>query len=86
VETFRSAGLSPDEVTAVLVANHGPFVWGADPFDAVERAHVLELVARLAIVQHVIAPDAPRPDAYLIDKHYFRKHGARAYYGQGKDG
>ena len=86
VETFRSAGVSPDEVTAVLVANHGPFVWGADPFGAVERAHVLELVARLAIAQHVIAPDAPRPDAYLIDKHYFRKHGSAAYYGQKKDG
>jgi L-ribulose-5-phosphate 4-epimerase len=86
VETFRSAGVSPDEVTAVLVANHGPFVWGTDPFAAVERAHVLELLARLAIAQQLIAPEAPRPDAYLIDKHYFRKHGAGAYYGQSKDG
>jgi L-ribulose-5-phosphate 4-epimerase len=86
VETFRAAGVSPADVTAVLVANHGPFVWAGDPFAAVESAHVLELLARLAIAQQRIAPDAPRPDAYLIDKHYFRKHGGAAYYGQKKDG
>jgi L-ribulose-5-phosphate 4-epimerase len=82
VETFRSQALSPDEVGAVLVANHGPFVWGADPFEAVERARVLEMLARIDIAQRSIAPDAPRPDAALVDKHYFRKHGAAAYYGQ----
>ncbi len=69
VETFRSAALSPDEVTAVLVANHGPFVWAAD-------------LARLDLAQRLISPDAPRPDRWLVDKHYFRKHGAAAYYGQ----
>ena len=82
VETFRSLDLSPDDVSAVLVANHGPFVWGADPDAAVERARVLELLARIDIQQRLVAPDAPRPDAFLVDKHYFRKHGAAAYYGQ----
>lgn len=82
VETFRAAGISPDEVTAVLVANHGPFAWGADPMEAVERAEVLEFLARMEIRARGMAPDAPRPDAWLIDKHYFRKHGAAAYYGQ----
>jgi L-ribulose-5-phosphate 4-epimerase len=82
VETFRSAGLSAEEVTAVLVANHGPFVWAVDPFEAVERAQVLEFLARLDLAQRLVAPDAPRPDRWLVDKHYFRKHGAAAYYGQ----
>lgn len=82
VETFRGARLAPDEVTAVLVANHGPFVWGVDPFDAVERARVLEMLARIDIKQRVIAPGAPPLDQHLIDKHYFRKHGPGAYYGQ----
>lgn len=82
VETFRSAALSADEVSAVLVANHGPFVWGVDPFDAIERAQVLEFLARMDLAQRTIAPNAPRPDEWLVDKHYFRKHGAAAYYGQ----
>ena len=82
VETFRAAGLSPNEVTAVLVANHGPFVWGGDPIDALERAEVLEFLARMEIQGRLVAPDAERPAAYLIDKHYFRKHGLTAYYGQ----
>lgn len=82
VETFRSMGVSPDEVSAVLVANHGPFVWGPDPFAAIERARILELLARLDITGRLIAPSAPRPDPHLVDKHYFRKHGTAAYYGQ----
>jgi L-ribulose-5-phosphate 4-epimerase len=82
VETFQTGARSPDEVTAVLVANHGPFVWGADPFEAVERAEILELLARMDIAQRIIAHDPPPPADYLIDKHYFRKHGATAYYGQ----
>jgi L-ribulose-5-phosphate 4-epimerase len=82
VEGFRNGGISPEEVTAVLVANHGPFVWGSDPFEAVERATVLEFLARMEIQVRMIAPDAPRPDAHLVDKHYFRKHGTTAYYGQ----
>jgi L-ribulose-5-phosphate 4-epimerase len=82
VETFRTAELSPEVVTGVLVANHGPFVWADDPFSAIERAEVLEFLARMEITARTIAPNAPRPDAHLIDKHYTRKHGPRAYYGQ----
>jgi L-ribulose-5-phosphate 4-epimerase len=82
VETFAAANLSPDEIPGALVANHGPFVWGADPHVAVERALVLELLARLDIAGRLVAPTAPRPEQHLIDKHYFRKHGSSAYYGQ----
>lgn len=83
VETFRSLGVSPDEVQAVLVANHGPFAWGADAFDAIEHAQTLELLARMEVTARLLAPDAPRPERFLIDRHFQRKHGAQAYYGQG---
>lgn len=82
VEAFAAADIDPAEITAVLVANHGPFVWGPDPFEAIERAQVLEFLAEMEIATRAIAPDAPRPDVFLITRHYFRKHGARAYYGQ----
>jgi L-ribulose-5-phosphate 4-epimerase len=85
VETFRSRGISPDEMQAVLVANHGPFTWGADAFAAIEHAEVLEYVARVEWRVRSLNPDAPRPDGFLIDKHHRRKHGPGAYYGQGKD-
>jgi L-ribulose-5-phosphate 4-epimerase len=82
VEAFRTANLSPEEVPAVLVANHAPFTWGADAATAIEHARVLEFVAKMDWRARVMAPDAPRPDQFLIDKHYFRKHGGAAYYGQ----
>ena len=82
VETFRDAGVAPDEVAAVLVANHGPFTWGRDARQAVENARVLEYLARMEIGVRLVAPDARRPDAFLVDKHYLRKHGRNAYYGQ----
>jgi L-ribulose-5-phosphate 4-epimerase len=81
-ESFTAAGLSPDEVTAVLVANHGPFTWGADPFAAIEHAEVLEYLARLEWRGLALNPDAPRPDDFLVEKHHLRKHGPSAYYGQ----
>ena len=81
VETFAT-GVSADEVPAVLVANHGPFAWGPDAAKAIENARVLEYVARLEWRVRTMAPDASRPDAHLIDKHYLRKHGPEAYYGQ----
>jgi L-ribulose-5-phosphate 4-epimerase len=84
VETFRNAGLSPEEMPAVLVANHGPFTWGADPFDAIEHARVLEYVARVEWRARVLAPEAFRPASCLVEKHYQRKHGPKAYYGQKK--
>jgi L-ribulose-5-phosphate 4-epimerase len=82
VETFRAAGLSPQEVPAVLVAHHGPFAWGRDPFEAIEHARVLEYVARLETTLALVAPRGPRPDGFLIDRHFVRKHGKGAYYGQ----
>lgn len=80
VEAF--AALSPAEVPAVLVANHGPFAWGPDAWTAIEHAQVLEYLARLEWRLRTLQLEAPRPEQYLIDKHYLRKHGPSAYYGQ----
>lgn len=81
VETF-AGGRSPVEIQAVLVANHGPFAWGGDPAAAIENARVLEYLARLEWRVRTIAPDATPPERCLIDQHYLRKHGPKAYYGQ----
>ena len=82
VETFQEAGVSPDDVPAVLVANHGPFTWGVNALKAIEHAEVLEYVARVEWRVRALNPDAPRPDTCLVDKHHSRKHGPGAYYGQ----
>ena len=82
IETFRAGGIAPGEVPAVLVAHHGPFAWGKDPFQAVENARVLEHVAGMEIQLRLLAPDGARPDGYLVDRHFQRKHGQGAYYGQ----
>ena len=82
VETFRTWRLSPPEVPAVLVANHAPFTWGADAAQAIEHARVLEFVARLEFKLLLMAPNAPIPDPFLVDRHFLRKHGPRASYGQ----
>jgi L-ribulose-5-phosphate 4-epimerase len=80
VERFDN--LDPEEIPAVLVANHGPFVWGADPQDAVHNAVVVEFLAKMEVHASMLRSDAERPPKYLIDKHYLRKHGKDAYYGQ----
>ena len=82
VEAFRALRLSPLEVPGVLVANHGPFTWGADALAAVEHARILEHLARIESIRIAIGPDAPHAEDYLVDRHYRRKHGADAYYGQ----
>lgn len=82
VETLRHLALSAEEMPAVLVANHAPFAWGSDTTAAIENARMLEYVARLEWRGRMIAPDAPRPAGFLVDKHYRRKHGPQAYYGQ----
>jgi L-ribulose-5-phosphate 4-epimerase len=82
VECFRQGAISPEEVPAVLVAQHGPFTWGADHFAAVEHARILEYVARMEARVRMLAPDASRPEAFLVDRHFLRKHGRGAYYGQ----
>ena len=82
IETFQSRGIDPVQVPAVLVNNHGPFSWGADAMDAVHNAVVLEEVAFMDWHAMVINPKAGRMQRELLDKHYLRKHGANAYYGQ----
>jgi L-ribulose-5-phosphate 4-epimerase len=81
VETFGDRAAA-SEVQAVLVANHGPFVWGDDYGKAIENAKVLEYLARVEWRVRTMAPDIQPPDRFLIDKHYLRKHGPKAYYGQ----
>jgi L-ribulose-5-phosphate 4-epimerase len=78
----RFAGLDPLLIPAVLAANHGPFTWGKTVDAAVESAVALEYIARLAAETLRIAPETPPVPAVLLDKHFFRKHGDSAYYGQ----
>ncbi len=83
VETFRQRRIDPTAVPGVICASHGPFAWGANPAEAVYHAAVLEEVAKMALLTRQVRPDAaPAPQCYQ-DKHYFRKHGPNAYYGQG---
>jgi len=81
VETF--AGTDPLEIPAVLVAGHGPFVWGRTPDEAVHNALILEEVARMAWHVMALNPDPAPISQALLDRHYLRKHGAQATYGQG---
>jgi L-ribulose-5-phosphate 4-epimerase len=83
VELFRKQRLAPDEIPAVLVRQHGPFAWGEDALAAVENARALELVARLEILVRATGARVQSPARFLIDRHFLRKHGKRAYYGQG---
>ena len=83
VEHFERAMMHPMHAPAVLVRNHGPFAWGKDCDEAVHNAVVLEQVAKMAFVALQINPSL-RMNDLLIEKHYSRKHGANAYYGQKK--
>ncbi|MEJ5259875.1 MAG: L-ribulose-5-phosphate 4-epimerase [Anaerohalosphaeraceae bacterium] len=78
----RFAGLDPMQVPAVLVANHGPFTWGPNAQKAVENAVVLEQCAQMALGTLQLNPEQPEISRVLLDKHYLRKHGKNAYYGQ----
>jgi L-ribulose-5-phosphate 4-epimerase len=80
----RFAGLDPAHNSAVLVASHGPFTWGRDAADAVHNGVILEYVARLASESLRINPALPSMQSALLDKHFLRKHGPKAYYGQNK--
>ncbi len=80
----RFANLGPMEIPAVLVANHGPFTWGKNPAEAVEAMVVLEQVATTALGTITINPGQGPISKTLLDKHYLRKHGKNAYYGQQK--
>ncbi|MBP1616838.1 MAG: ulaF [Bacteroidetes bacterium] len=81
IERFRSANLNEDFTPAVLVNNHGPFSWGKDPHNAVHNAVVLEQVAKMASISFAVNPQL-KMNGELIKKHFFRKHGPDAYYGQ----
>ena len=82
VETFKTRKIDPDQMPAVLVRNHGPFTWGKDPFDAVHNSVVLDALADMAIKTLAIDPQVPSMQQELLDKHFLRKHGPGAYYGQ----
>jgi L-ribulose-5-phosphate 4-epimerase len=89
VERFK--GLNPDDTPAVLVRNHGPFAWGTDADNAVHNAVVLEEVAKMAFISSTLhlntldlVEHVPSMNRHLIEKHYSRKHGPNAYYGQKK--
>jgi len=80
IETFQ--GKDPNAMPAVLVYSHGPFAWGKDPMDAVHNAVVLEEVAFMNFHTLMLEPSMPPMQQELLNKHYLRKHGANAYYGQ----
>lgn len=80
VETFKD--LNPNEIPSVLVHSHAPFSWGKDPEEAVHNTVVLEEVAKIALQTYQLNPSKGHIDQELLDKHYLRKHGANAYYGQ----
>ncbi|MGP2962339.1 L-ribulose-5-phosphate 4-epimerase [Serratia ureilytica] len=82
IETFKQAGRDPQQVPGVLVYSHGPFAWGKDAADAVHNAVVLEEVAIMAMATRQLAPAIAPMQPELLDKHFLRKHGKHAYYGQ----
>ncbi len=84
VETFRERGLNPVHVPGVICRSHGPFTWGRDAAQAVYHAAVLEEVAKMAIFTVQINPEALPAPQHVLDKHFMRKHGPNAYYGQKK--
>ena len=82
VERFREGNISPKDMPGVLVANHGPFAWGPDAARAVQNAVALEAVARMARGTLQLNPAAELLPAHILEKHFSRKHGPKAYYGQ----
>ena len=82
IETFEERGLNPMYTPGVLCVNHGPFTWGKDAAEAVHNAVVLEEVAKMALKTELINPGVKTAPDCIRDKHFFRKHGENAYYGQ----
>jgi len=81
-ETFKERNIDPQAVPGVLISGHGPFTWGADPMNAVHNTVVLEEIAQMAFASLAINPHVNGISQELLDKHYLRKHGDDAYYGQ----
>ena len=82
IDTFHRRGISPNAIPAVLVNSHGPFAWGKDAHSAVHNAVVLEEIAYMGIFSRQLTPGISSMQPALLDKHYLRKHGKNAYYGQ----
>ena len=82
IKTFEERDVNPMQIPAVLVHSHGPFTWGKNAADAVHNAVVLEECAFMGLFSRQLAPQLPTMQQELLDKHYLRKHGANAYYGQ----
>lgn len=80
VDTFKD--INPNEIPSVLVQSHGPFNWGKDPIEAVHNAVVLEECAKMAYHSFQLNPNLKSMNQILLEKHFYRKHGANAYYGQ----
>lgn len=85
IEEFARRGLDPIAVPGIVVRNHGPFTWGKDPSQAVYHSVVLEEVAKMNRFTEQINPRVDPAPKYILDKHYLRKHGPNAYYGQKGD-
>ena len=83
VEEFKNRKIDPNQMPAVLVHSHGPFTWGKDPFDAVHNSVVLDTLAEMALKTVTINSNVDPMQQTLLDKHFLRKHGPGAYYGQG---
>ncbi len=81
VEHFVKNGLAPAELPGVLVGGHGPFTWGANAMAAVTNSIALEAIAKMALSTLILNPNAEAVEDFLVDKHYLRKHGDSAYYG-----
>lgn len=82
IETFRERQIDPNYTPGVLCTNHGVFSWGKDAHEAVHNSVVMEEVAKMALRTEIIKPGVSTAPDHLRDKHFFRKHGANAYYGQ----
>lgn len=83
VEEFASRKIDPNQMPGVLVHSHGPFTWGKDPMEAVHNSVVLEVLSEMALKTLTIRPNVSSMQQDLLDKHFLRKHGPGAYYGQG---
>ena len=84
IERFEKDGINPLEVPGVLIRSHGVFAFGKDSDGSVYNATVIEEVAKMAFITEMVNPDVPRADRFMLEKHYMRKHGENAYYGQKK--
>ena len=82
VEEFMNRNLNPQDIPAVLVHSHGPFVWGKDPEEAVHNSVVLDTLAKMALDTLMLNTKVEDMQKELLDKHFLRKHGPGAYYGQ----